>query len=50
MVLFMPESTYRISKTIYISKGIRLIGYGKKRPVIILGETTPGFQEGDPGV
>ena len=47
-IVFMPEGTYRISKTIYISKGIRLIGYGKKRPVIILGENTPGFQEGDP--
>lgn len=44
-VVFLPEGTYRISKTIYIPKAIRLIGYGKKRPTIILGENTPGFQE-----
>ena len=45
-VLFIPEGTYRISKTIYIWKGIRLIGYGKKRPVFVLGKNTAGFQEG----
>lgn len=46
-IVFIPEGTYRISKTIYLWKGIRLIGYGKKRPVIILPENTPGFQEGE---
>lgn len=46
-VLFIPEGTYRISKTIYIWKGIRLIGYGKKRPVFVLGKNTEGFQEGN---
>ncbi|HZJ58012.1 MAG TPA: glycosyl hydrolase family 28-related protein [Clostridia bacterium] len=47
-IVFMPEGNYRISKTIYISKGIRLIGYGKKRPVITLEENCPDFQEADP--
>lgn len=26
--------------------GIRLIGYGAKRPVLVLGKNTPGFQQG----
>jgi len=46
-IVFIPEGIYRISKTIYLWKGIRLIGYGKKRPVFILPENTPEFQEGE---
>src|SRR3982751_5560038 len=30
-ILFMPEGRYRLSKTVYIWPGIRLIGYGEKR-------------------
>ncbi|MBN1894788.1 SMP-30/gluconolactonase/LRE family protein [bacterium] len=44
-IVFIPEGTYRISRTIYVPKAIRLIGYGKKRPLIILGENSPGYQE-----
>jgi Gluconolactonase len=47
-VVFLPEGKYRISKTIYIPSGIRLIGYGKNRPEIILGKNTPGYQQPDP--
>lgn len=43
-ILFLPEGEYRISKTIQIPSSVRLIGYGKKRPVIYLGADTPGFQ------
>lgn len=46
-ILFIPEGKYRISKTIYIPKAIRLIGYGKNRPEFVLGENTNGFQTGD---
>ncbi|MDH6534169.1 gluconolaconase [Parabacteroides sp. 52] len=46
-VVFIPEGTYRISKTIHLWKGIRLIGYGQNRPTILLGKNTPGFQEGE---
>ncbi|PXV58947.1 sugar lactone lactonase YvrE [Dysgonomonas alginatilytica] len=46
-IVFIPEGTYRISKTIHLWKGIRLIGYGNKRPQILLGKNTPGFQEGN---
>ena len=43
-ILFIPEGKYLISKTIYIPPAIRLIGYGKIRPEIILGGHTPGYQ------
>ena len=46
-VLFIPEGTYLISKTIYVPQAIRLIGYGKKRPVIILAKNSPGYQQPD---
>lgn len=45
-VVFLPEGRYRITKTIYIWPAVRLIGYGASRPVIVLGNSTPGF--GDP--
>jgi hypothetical protein len=46
-IVFIPEGQYRLSKTIDIWPGIRVIGYGSRRPVFVLGENTPGFQEGD---
>lgn len=46
-IIFIPEGKYRIGKTIYIPVGIRLIGYGKSRPVMVLSKNTPGFQKKD---
>ena len=46
-VVFIPEGEYQLSKTIYVWEGIRLIGYGENRPVFVLEENTPGYQEGD---
>ncbi len=46
-IVFIPEGEYQISRTIYVWSGIRLIGYGAKRPVFVLEENTPGYQEGD---
>jgi hypothetical protein len=46
-VLFIPEGIYLISKTIYVPQAIRLIGYGGKRPLFILGKSSPGFQLAD---
>lgn len=40
-VLFIPEGVYYISKTIHIWKGIRLIGYGEKRPEFVLSSKVP---------
>ncbi|MFT4222459.1 glycosyl hydrolase family 28-related protein [Dysgonomonas sp.] len=44
-IIFIPEGTYRISKTIYIPRAIRLIGYGKKRPEFVLIKNSPGYQK-----
>lgn len=46
-VLFIPEGVYQISKTIFIPTAIRLIGYGKNRPVFVLIKNAPGFQQPD---
>jgi hypothetical protein len=43
-VVFIPSGRYRLSKTLCIWPGIRLIGYGAKRPVFVLGENAPGCQ------
>lgn len=45
-ILFVPSGRYRVSKTIYIWPGIRVIGYGATRPVFVLSANTPGFQTG----
>lgn len=45
-VVFMPSGRYRISRTLYIWRAVRLVGYGETRPVIVLGPNTPGYQEG----
>jgi hypothetical protein len=45
-VVFIPEGRYRLGRTVYVWSGIRLIGFGAKRPVFVLGANTPGFQEG----
>jgi hypothetical protein len=44
-ILFIPEGTYLISKTIYVPKAIRIIGYGENRPEFILGKNTAGYQD-----
>lgn len=45
-IVFVAEGRYRISHTIYLWSGIRLIGYGAHRPVFVLGPNTPGYQQG----
>lgn len=44
-ILFIPEGKYLISRTIYIPSAIRLIGYGKRRPEIILAPRSKGFDQ-----
>ncbi len=46
-IVFLPEGRYRLTKTIYIWPGIRVIGYGASRPVLVLAPKTPGY--GDAG-
>jgi sugar lactone lactonase YvrE len=45
-VLLIPAGRYRLSKTVHVWQGIRLLGYGAARPVFVLARDTPGFQEG----
>ena len=45
-IVFVPTGRYRLTKTIYIWPGIRLIGYGVTRPTFVLAANTPGFQQG----
>src|ERR1039458_4667349 len=45
-ILFIPEGRYRVTRTIYVWPGVRLIGYGEKRPVFVLADKTPGVQQG----
>jgi hypothetical protein len=45
-ILFIPAGRYRLTRTIYIWPGIRLIGYGATRPVFVLSASTPKFQQG----
>jgi Pectate lyase superfamily protein/SMP-30/Gluconolactonase/LRE-like region len=45
-IVFIPSGRYRITRTLFIWPGIRLIGYGATRPVLVLTDNTPGFQQG----
>jgi hypothetical protein len=45
-IVLLPEGRYRLSKTIFVWPGIRVIGYGATRPVLVLGKNTPGYQQG----
>ena len=45
-IVFLPSGRYRLTRTIYVWPGVRLIGVGPTRPVLLLGDRTPGFQEG----
>lgn len=44
-IVFIPEGRYRLTKTLYVTTGTRVFGYGKNRPVFVLAPNTPGFQE-----
>src|ERR1700735_5414532 len=45
-ILFVPAGRYRLTRTIYIWPGIRLIGFGSVRPTFVLAANTPGFHQG----
>jgi Pectate lyase superfamily protein/SMP-30/Gluconolactonase/LRE-like region len=46
-VVFIPEGRYRLTRTLNVWPAIRLIGYGARRPVFVLGENTQGYQDPD---
>src|ERR1700756_1100854 len=45
-VVFIPSGRYRLTRTLYIWPGIRLVGYGPIRPVFVVAPHTPYFQTG----
>lgn len=44
-IVFVPAGRYRLSRTVYVWPGIRLIGFGKTRPIFLLAPGTPAFQK-----
>jgi hypothetical protein len=45
-IVFLPSGRYRLTRTVYVWPGVRLIGVGPTRPVLLLADRTPGFQDG----
>jgi hypothetical protein len=45
-IVFVPAGRYRLTRTVYIWPGLRVIGFGATRPVFLLADSTPGFQNG----
>ncbi len=45
-IVFVPSGRYRLTRTVYVWPGVRIIGYGPTRPVFLLADATPGFQKG----
>ncbi|HTC95450.1 MAG TPA: glycosyl hydrolase family 28-related protein [Terriglobales bacterium] len=45
-IVFVPTGRYRVTRTIYVWRGVRVIGYGASRPVFVLADNTPGYQQG----
>ncbi len=44
-ILFVPSGRYRLTRTLYVWPGIRLIGFGPTRPAFVLSAHTPGFEK-----
>ena len=42
-IVFIPEGIYLFCGTVNLWRGIRLIGFGKKRPRFVLGDHSDGF-------
>ena len=48
-IVLIPEGTYSVSRTIYLPRAVRMIGFGKNRPKFVLEKEHPGFQKRPPG-
>src|SRR5712664_1402690 len=44
-IVFVPSGRYRLTATVYVWGGIRVIGFGPTRPVLVLRENTPGYND-----
>jgi Pectate lyase superfamily protein/SMP-30/Gluconolactonase/LRE-like region len=45
-IVFVPSGRYRLSRTVYVWPGVRVLGYGATRPIFVLAKNTPGFRTG----
>ncbi len=45
-IVWLPSGRYRISHSLLIPPAVRLFGVGATRPVLVLGDHTPGFDKG----
>ena len=45
-VVFLHSGRYRITRSLLVWPAVRIFGIGKTRPVLVLGNNTPGFQKG----
>ncbi len=45
-LLFVPSGRYRLTRTLYVWRAVRLIGVGATRPVFVLADNTAGYQQG----
>ena len=45
-IVWLPSGRYRITKSLLIPAAVRLYGVGATRPVLVLGDNTPGFDKG----
>ena len=43
-IIYIPEGTYRFADTVQLWRGVRLFGYGAKRPVFILADNAPAMK------
>ena len=42
-IVLLPDGHYRLTHTLYLWPGVRLIGYGTRRPVLLLADKTQGY-------
>ena len=45
-IVWLPAGRYRITRSLLIPAAVRLFGVGATRPVLVLGDNTPGFDKG----
>ncbi len=46
-IVFVASGRYLLAHTVYVWPGVRVLGFGVTRPVFVLGNNTPGFQNGE---
>lgn len=45
-IVFIPAGRYRLTRTLYVWRNVRVFGYGDTRPMFVLADNTPGYQKG----